>query len=105
MGRKKGAAAFAFAEAPAAKGPAFGVGLVYCEEDAQHALRDGLGREREHCEKPERTQLVWDRLMKSGLAERCERVPVREATRDEALRCHTAEVSIANGAPREPALS
>lgn len=67
------------------------VGLAYSEEDASHVLLDGFGKFREHVEKPERTQLAWQGLVKSGLADKCVRVPPREATRNEALRCHTAE--------------
>lgn len=68
------------------------VGLVYNEEDAEHHPPvDGLGREREHVERPERTRVVWDKLVGSGLAARCERVRGRELTRPEALMCHTVE--------------
>ena len=61
------------------------VGLVYCEECDAHALRDGFGKERDHCERPERTQAVWDKLNKNGLADQCLVVPAREASRSEAL--------------------
>lgn len=68
------------------------VGLVYTEDDAQHHPPiDGLGRERDHVERPERTRHVWEKLVSSGLAARCKRVPARELTRPEALLCHTAE--------------
>ena len=68
------------------------VGLAYSEEDRDHAPpKDGLGREREHIERPERTQAVWNKLEKSGTLLQCMRVPSRELTRDEALLCHTVE--------------
>jgi len=68
------------------------VGLAYSEEDRNHAPpKDGLGREREHIERPERTQAVWNKLEKSGTLLQCMRVPSRELTRDEALLCHTVE--------------
>ena len=86
------------ADASAQKQPASGgakqtnqVGLVYNESDAEHVLVDGLGKSKVHLEVPERTALTWDKLEKSGLCQRCVRVRVREATREEALRCHTAE--------------
>ena len=55
------------------------VGLVYtAEADSAHAPPvDGLGREREHMERPERTQVVWERLVSSGLAARCQMVDAR----------------------------
>ena len=69
-----------------------GVGLVYAAEADRHAPPvDGLGREREHMERPERTQVVWERLVNSGLAARCQMVEAQEVTRDEARTCHTAE--------------
>ena len=46
--------------------PRSSVGLVYCEECDEHALRDGFGKQREHCEKPERTQVIWRQLVKQG---------------------------------------
>ena len=45
----------------------------------------------DHLELPERTRVIWEAFLKSGLAARCERVPARELTRKEALLCHTAE--------------
>jgi histone deacetylase 4/5 len=69
-----------------------GVGLVYSEADHLHeAPTDGLGRVREHMERPERTRVVWERLVASGMAAKCERVEPREVTRHEAEMCHTAE--------------
>ena len=68
-----------------------GVGLVFNDNDGDHALLDGSGRARDHTERPERTQAVMSKLEKSGLAAKCTRIPVREATRPECLRCHTAE--------------
>ena len=68
-----------------------GVGLVFNDNDGDHALLDGSGRARDHTERPERTQAVMSKLEKSGLAAKCTRIPVREATRSECLRCHTAE--------------
>ena len=76
---------------PPSQQPPRPVGLVYSEECDSHTLRDGFGKERTHTERPERTQAVWDRLCKSGLAEQCERVAARESTRLEAERCHTCE--------------
>ena len=45
----------------------------------------------EHAERPERTQVIWEAVTKAALDKQCERVPAREATRDEALMCHTCE--------------
>ena len=67
------------------------VGLVFNDKDAEHTLKNGLGKSKVHVETPERTAAVWEKLEKSGLCARCVRVPVREANRHEALRCHTAE--------------
>ena len=68
------------------------IGLCFDEGDHVHAPpADGNGKEREHLERPERTRVIWEALVKSGLASRCQRTPVREATRAEALLCHTVE--------------
>ena len=67
-------------------------GICFNEEDALHAPPTLFnGREKEHMERPERTRVIWDGLVKSGLVQRCTRVPMREATRPEALLCHTEE--------------
>eukprot|EP00966_Prymnesium_polylepis_P127862 2956849-Prymnesium_polylepis.1 len=67
-------------------------GICFNDEDALHAPPTQFnGRERDHMERPERTRVIWDGLVKSGLVDRCRRVPMREATRAEALLCHIAE--------------
>ena len=35
----------------------------------------------DHVERPERTQMIWDQIVKSKLEAQCERVRAREATR------------------------
>ena len=66
------------------------VGLVYNPADAEHAP-SSTGAGSQHIERPERTQKIWEGLVKSGLCARCDRITPREATRAEAELCHTAE--------------
>jgi histone deacetylase 6 len=46
----------------------------------------------EHPERPERLAAIEERLEAEGLADRCRRVPAREATDEELLTVHTAEL-------------
>jgi acetoin utilization deacetylase AcuC-like enzyme len=45
----------------------------------------------DHPEHPGRLSAIWQRCQREGLADRCRRVPAREATREEIARVHTAE--------------
>jgi histone deacetylase 6 len=58
-------------------------GLVYDEAFLLHRAAY------EHPENPERLSAIWRRLREDGLAERCARVPAREATRAELTAVHT----------------
>lgn len=68
-----------------------GCGLSFNDADGLHAPPNENGRGKEHIERPERTRVIMDGLLKSGLAQRCTRVPVREVTRSEARLCHSSE--------------
>ncbi|KAK9818191.1 hypothetical protein WJX72_008532 [[Myrmecia] bisecta] len=46
------------------------------------------GKHSPHPERPDRIRAVIARLLSSGLAERCTRIPCREATREEVTACH-----------------
>jgi len=69
------------------------VGLVFDEACQLHIPPEKFGKSTpvEHAERPERTQMIWDQVVKSKLEQQCERVPARDATRDEALTCHSCE--------------
>ena len=73
--------------------PSASVGLVFDEACQLHVPPEKFGKSTpvEHAERPERTQMIWDQIVKSKLEQQCERVPSREATRDEALMCHSCE--------------
>ncbi|HSE64345.1 MAG TPA: histone deacetylase [Thermoanaerobaculia bacterium] len=58
-------------------------GLVYDEAFLLHRAPY------EHPENPERLSAIWRRLTEGGLADRCARVPAREATRGELTAVHT----------------
>jgi histone deacetylase 6 len=60
-------------------------GLVYDEAFLLHRAPY------EHPENPGRLAAIWSRLNADGLADRCRRVPAREATREELLAVHTPE--------------
>lgn len=59
-------------------------GLVYDERFLAHRAPY------DHPEHPGRLTAIWRRLEEEGLAERCARVPAREATRAELAKIHTA---------------
>ncbi len=59
-------------------------GLVYDERLLAHRAPY------DHPEHPGRLTAIWRRLQEEGLAGRCERVPAREATREELAAIHTA---------------
>ena len=49
-------------------------GICFNDDDNLHAPPVQInGREKEHMERPERTRVIWDGLLKSGLAQRCKR--------------------------------
>lgn len=58
-------------------------GLVYDEWFLTHRAPY------DHPEHPGRLEAIWDRFEREGLAQRCRRVPAREATRKELARVHT----------------
>ncbi len=58
-------------------------GLVYDERFLAHRAPY------DHPEHPGRLAAIWRRLQEEGLAQRCQRVPAREATRPELRRIHT----------------
>ena len=64
--------------------PAMTTGLVHDERFLAHRAPY------DHPEHPGRLAAIWRRLREEGLAERCERVPAREATDEELARIHTA---------------
>jgi acetoin utilization deacetylase AcuC-like enzyme len=60
-------------------------GLVYDEAFLLHRAPY------EHPEHPGRLSAIWRRLTEDGLADRCRRVPAREATREELTAIHTPD--------------
>ncbi|CAK8998423.1 unnamed protein product [Durusdinium trenchii] len=63
------------------------VGLFYDERMAKHRNLEDAS----HPEQPLRVLRVFEHLEQQGLAQRCVRLPAREATRDELLLKHRAE--------------
>jgi len=59
-------------------------GLAYDERMCGHEDPDG-----DHPECPERITGIYQELVAQGLAQRCERIPVREATFDELTTVHS----------------
>jgi len=71
-------------------------GLVYDERFLAHRAPY------DHPEHPGRLTAIWQRLQEKGLVARCERIPAREATREELERIHTAgHISAIEGTARE----
>ncbi len=71
-------------------------GLVYDERFLAHRAAY------DHPEHPGRLAAIWRRLQEHGLAQRCQRVPAREATREELRRIHTeAHVALIEATARE----
>ena len=62
-----------------------GTGLVYDERFLLHRAPY------DHPEHPGRLSAIWNRLEGDGLADRCRRVPARDATREELLEVHTSD--------------
>ena len=69
------------------------VGLVFDEDCQLHAPPERFNGKPaiEHAERPERTEVIWAAVVKAGLDRQCERLAPREATREEALTCHSCE--------------
>ena len=69
------------------------VGLVFDEDCQLHAPPERFNGKPaiEHAERPERTRVIWEAVVKAGLDRQCERLAPREATREEALTCHSCE--------------
>jgi histone deacetylase 6 len=71
-------------------------GLVYDERFLAHRAAY------DHPEHPGRLAAIWRRLQEEGLAQRCQRVPAREATREELRRIHTeAHVALVEETARD----
>ena len=66
------------------------VGLVFDEDCQLHAPPERFNGKPaiEHAERPERTRVIWEAVVKAGIDRQCERLGAREATREEALTCH-----------------
>ena len=80
--------------APSEPGPPLPpVGLVFDEDCQLHAPPERFNGKPaiEHAERPERTEVIWAAVVKAGLDRQCERLAPREATREEALTCHSCE--------------
>ena len=65
-------------------------GLVFDEQMLRH--RDMSDRKKQQPERPQRIARVFRQLCKSGLVERCQRVPSRPATKAELQAVHTTQL-------------